>query len=116
MIDIFPIFDQEVAKDERALRPGNYYIVTEEDANHWEKGDHSGARFDLCTMYGHIHQQSRMVRFATYNSASAEFKTGFITVSNVPWLLLTISGRSGARTHEFRDAVRHRDRRCVMTG
>ena len=27
------------------------------DANHWEKGDHSGARFDLCTVYGHIHQQ-----------------------------------------------------------
>ena len=27
----------------------------EEDANHWEKGDHSGARFDPCTMYGHIH-------------------------------------------------------------
>ena len=25
------------------------------DANHWEKGDHSGARFDLCTVYGHIH-------------------------------------------------------------
>ena len=29
------------------------------DANHWEKGDHSGARFDLCTVYGHIHQQKR---------------------------------------------------------
>ena len=26
-----------------------------EDANHWEKGDHSGARFDLCTVYEHIH-------------------------------------------------------------
>ena len=26
------------------------------DANHWEKGDHLGARFDLCTMYGHILQ------------------------------------------------------------
>ena len=29
----------------------------EEDANHWEKGDRSGARFELCTVYGHIHQQ-----------------------------------------------------------
>ena len=28
------------------------------DENYWEKGDHSGARFDLCTMYGHINQQS----------------------------------------------------------
>ena len=27
------------------------------DENHWEEGDHSGARFDLCTVYGHIHQQ-----------------------------------------------------------
>ena len=31
-------------------------ILGEKDANHWEKGDHSGARFDLCTVYGHIHQ------------------------------------------------------------
>ena len=30
------------------------------DANHWEKGDHSGARFDLCTVYGHIHQHSKV--------------------------------------------------------
>ena len=29
------------------------------DANHWKKGDHSGARFDLCTMYGYIHQHMK---------------------------------------------------------
>ena len=29
------------------------------DENHWEKGDHSGARFDLCTVYGHTHQQQQ---------------------------------------------------------
>ena len=28
------------------------------DANHWEKGDHSGARFDLCTVYGHMDYRS----------------------------------------------------------
>ena len=33
------------------------HLVSEEDANHWEKGDHLGARFDLCTVYGHINQQ-----------------------------------------------------------
>ena len=32
-------------------------LLKKRDANHWEKGDHSGARFDLCTVYGHIHQQ-----------------------------------------------------------
>ena len=32
---------------------------SEEDANHWEKGDYSGARLDLFTVYGHIHQQER---------------------------------------------------------
>ena len=32
-------------------------ILKKRDANHWEKGDHSGPRFDLCTVDGHIHQQ-----------------------------------------------------------
>ena len=35
--------------------------VKKRDANHWEKGDHSGARFDLCIVYGHIHQQTATV-------------------------------------------------------
>ena len=33
-------------------------MVKKRDANHLEKGDHSGARFDLCTVYGHIHQHT----------------------------------------------------------
>ena len=37
------------------------------DANHWEKGDHSGARFDLCTVYGHIHQHSRKVKEVVFS-------------------------------------------------
>ena len=31
-----------------------YSTLKKRDANHWEKGDHSGARFDLCTVYGHM--------------------------------------------------------------
>ena len=27
-------------------------LVKKRDANHEEKGNHSGARFDLCTAYG----------------------------------------------------------------
>ena len=30
------------------------YDVMKRDENHWEKGDHLGTRFDLCTVYGHI--------------------------------------------------------------
>ena len=32
-------------------------LLKKRDESLWEKGDHSGARFDLCTVYGHIHQQ-----------------------------------------------------------
>ena len=34
-----------------------------EKANHKEKGDHSGARFDLCTVYvpHKLHQQDRLL-------------------------------------------------------
>ena len=39
-----------------------------------------------------------------------------VTVNNEPWLVQTISVASGTRVAEFRDAVRHRDRRCVVTG
>ena len=27
-----------------------YLNMKKRDVNHWEKGDHSGARFDLCTV------------------------------------------------------------------
>ncbi|KAF8533552.1 HNH endonuclease-domain-containing protein [Trichophaea hybrida] len=41
---------------------------------------------------------------------------GSITVNNEPWLVRTISVASGTRVAVFRDAVRERDRRCVVTG
>ncbi|KAL0639311.1 hypothetical protein Q9L58_001537 [Maublancomyces gigas] len=39
-----------------------------------------------------------------------------ITINNEPWLLRTTSVASGARAAPFRDAVRERDGRCVITG
>ncbi|KAF8424380.1 HNH endonuclease-domain-containing protein [Tirmania nivea] len=39
-----------------------------------------------------------------------------ITVNNEPWLVRTTSVASGMRVAEFRDAVRQRDRGCVITG
>ncbi|KAF8423471.1 HNH endonuclease-domain-containing protein [Terfezia claveryi] len=41
---------------------------------------------------------------------------GTVTVINEPWLVRTISVGSGTRVAEFREAVRQRDRRCVITG
>ena len=41
---------------------------------------------------------------------------GTVTVNNDPWLVRTISVASGTRVAEFRDAVRQRDRGCVITG
>ncbi|KAL0634243.1 hypothetical protein Q9L58_006861 [Maublancomyces gigas] len=41
---------------------------------------------------------------------------GSITVNNELWLVRTISVTSGTRLAAFRDAVRDRDRRCVITG
>ena len=37
-------------------------------------------------------------------------------MNNEPWLVRAISVASGTRVAEFRDAVRQRDRRCVITG
>src|SRR5437773_8771724 len=41
---------------------------------------------------------------------------GSITINNEPWLVRTISVASGTRVAPFRDAVRERDRGCVITG
>ena len=41
---------------------------------------------------------------------------GTVTVNNEPWLVRTTSVASGTRVAGFRDAVRQRDRRCVITG
>ena len=40
------------------------------DANHWEKGDHSGARFDLCTVYGQQSWDEMVVRTSCGHSQS----------------------------------------------
>lgn len=80
MIEVFLFFNgdyvlrhegvTDVPRDEQALQPGSYFIVTD----------------------------------------------GSITVSNEPWLVRTISVSSGTRVAVFREAVRERDRRCVITG
>ncbi|KAF1811692.1 hypothetical protein P152DRAFT_459162 [Eremomyces bilateralis CBS 781.70] len=41
---------------------------------------------------------------------------GSFSVNNESWLVRTISHASGTRTQCFRDAVRSRDRRCVISG
>lgn len=37
-------------------------------------------------------------------------------MNDEPWLVRTISVGSGTRTAEFRESVRQRDRRCVISG
>ncbi|KAH0564723.1 hypothetical protein GP486_001885 [Trichoglossum hirsutum] len=52
-----------------------------------------------------------------YILTDAKFKhLGSITISSEPWLVRTISVASGTCAPQFRDAVRERDRRCVLTG
>ncbi|MCJ1243591.1 hypothetical protein MMC30_000788 [Trapelia coarctata] len=41
---------------------------------------------------------------------------GAVTINNEPWLVRTVSMASGTRVAPFRDAIRERDRRCVVTG
>src|SRR4051794_40799692 len=41
---------------------------------------------------------------------------GTVTPSDEPWLVRTISVGTGTRVVAFRDAVRNRDRRCIITG
>ncbi|KAI9779963.1 MAG: hypothetical protein M1839_007119 [Geoglossum umbratile] len=42
--------------------------------------------------------------------------SGTVTPSDEPWLVRTISVGTGTRVAAFRDAVRNRDRRCIITG
>lgn len=41
---------------------------------------------------------------------------GLLTINNEPWLVRTISVATGSRLGSFRDSVRERDGRCVVTG
>lgn len=61
----------------------------------------------------------KVCRFPTRFHSQALTKYGFlgsITVSNEPWLVRTISVTNGSRISSFRDSVRERDGRCVITG
>jgi len=78
---------RDIPRDERPLQPGNYYVIAE------------GEKLPC------VHCQ-----------AFVELQAGSIEVSNERWLVRTISLSSGTRVVSFRDAVRERDRRCVVTG
>jgi hypothetical protein len=41
---------------------------------------------------------------------------GSITINDEPWLVRTVSLCTGSRVAGFRDAIRQRDGRCVITG
>ena len=51
-----------------------------------------------------------------HGRAVVDLKTGPFFVNDEPWLVRTISLSTGTRIGAFRDAVRDRDRRCVVTG
>lgn len=42
--------------------------------------------------------------------------TGTFAINDEPWLVRTISQATGTRVQSFRDNVRERDRRCVVSG
>ena len=96
MVDIIFIFSQNyflrdeggttVQKDDHPLQPGNYYFVTN----------------------GRFPSSGYLVKLL--------ITIGPVSVNNEPWLVRTTSVASGSRVATFRDAVRERDRRCVVTG
>ena len=96
MVDIVFVFSQNyflrdeggitVQKDDRPLQPGNYYFVTN----------------------GRFPSMGYIVKLL--------IPIGPVTVNDEPWLVRTTSMASGTRIAAFCDAVRERDRRCVVTG
>ncbi|KAH0547708.1 hypothetical protein FGG08_000197 [Glutinoglossum americanum] len=88
MVEIFCIFDSS-------------YFLRDEDGITIQRDDyplHPGKYFILT------------------NATAKNKYPGSITISNEPWLARTVSAASGTRAASFRDAVRQRDRRCVITG
>jgi hypothetical protein len=98
MVDIVCIFTSQyflreeagtiIQRDDHPLHAGKYYIVT------------SGR------LLAQLHNQA---------GAECEY-LGSISVNNDPWLVRTISQKTGTCIAAFRDAVRERDGRCVITG
>ena len=101
MIDIFCIFEMSynlqgeggpvIQRDDHPLRPGKYFIVTD------------GMQLSYTiTLHSHaITEQGYL---------------GSVAISNEPWLVRTISVATGSCISSFRDSVRERDSRCVITG
>ena len=77
-----------IQRDDHPLHAGKYYIVT------------SGG------LLARLHNQG---------GAECEY-LGSIRVNDEPWLVRTISQKTGTGVAAFRDAVRERDGRCVITG
>lgn len=63
-------------------------------------------------------QVSRLLSFlrkiALFNQLRS--RIGSLLVNNEPWLIRTTSHNTGTRFAEFRDAIRLRDRRCIISG
>ena len=86
--DLHDSCEQLVERDGQQLRPGDYYIVT-------------AGRFLLCFHH-------KLGHYLLW--------IGSITVTDEVVLTRTPSLPSGTRVTSFSDAVRQRDRRCVITG
>lgn len=43
-------------------------------------------------------------------------ETGSISINNESWIFRAFSHSTGTRTQAFRDAIRLRDRRCIISG
>jgi hypothetical protein len=78
----------QIERNDHPLQPGKYYVVATGEF-----------------LYHHFF----------YNSV-VKWYAGFASVNNDPWLIRTISLTTGTRVEAFCDAVRSRDRRCVVTG
>ncbi|PUU80412.1 HNH endonuclease-domain-containing protein [Tuber borchii] len=96
--------EQLVIRDEKPLQPGNYFIVTNVRKQVLRPVATTGfAMRDITpsaalSYHGHCSLQ-----------------TGSITLTEEAPLFRGLSLESGARIVSFRDAVRERDRRCVIT-
>lgn len=76
-----------IQRDDHPLQPGNYYLLT-----------------------------NGKPPFLHAYIVKLLIPIGSITVNNEPWLVRTISLHTSTRVAVFRDPIRERDRRCVITG